>query len=81
MREYRQQGKKLSPWTILNIMARAARGEKTAVLAAEFDVNRATINRWLLKWGAEAEVVEQVQMGKLALQAMAQISRGYKATG
>ena len=82
MSEVRQRGKKLSPWTIINIMARVKSGEKVADLAQEFSINRATINRWLLKWGKEATLVEQVRVGKLALRATAQIGRAKKqATG
>lgn len=57
MSQYRQRGKKLSPYTVLTILARAKKGERIAQLAEEFAVNRATINRWLLKWGDEARYV------------------------
>lgn len=75
MSQYRQRGKKLSPLSVLKILARARGGENIASLAAEFSINRATINRWLLKWGEEAAVVEQLELGRLALQATAQIAK------
>lgn len=65
-----QRGKKLSPWGILTIMARAKKGERVADLAEEFGINRGTINRWLAKWGHETALVDQVKVGRLAMLAV-----------
>lgn len=61
MNQFRQRGKKLSPLTVLGILGRAKKGESVSGLAREYEINRATINRWLLKWGGEVEQLQQMQ--------------------
>ena len=61
MNQFRQRGKKLSPLTVLKILARAKDGEQISGLAKEYEINRATINRWIAQWGEEADFLRQQQ--------------------
>lgn len=50
-------GRQLSPLAILSILARKAAGETAADLSRAFLLSKSTINRWMDRWGDEAEVV------------------------
>lgn len=44
-------GKAMPPWTRVSLIDRAIAGENRRLLEDEFGVHRATINRWVAKWG------------------------------
>jgi transposase len=59
----------MPPWTRVALIDRAIAGENRRVLETEFGVHRATINRWVAKWGNARKQALGVATSPSAMQA------------